>query len=254
MALAARHEANLYIFVHEIRDAVKPVFDWCQAALDFMALSTTDPWHPSNNKASRIEVNLDAMLTRASSEVDIDKVLKELKEIEQFTRWDKIKTELAMRKEYALISDDAVTNVTLCEWSRNGLQKGLQSDDERIQPSPETRKRITDIDSLLADLLDQASILPDDGEIPASGARGTDAAQIPGAFFTPDDVLLQRFAERLLGNHRPRRYRIDGVHVPSPLIPTIRALLPAFRDELARCIPDWVNKAKSSPPKRKPSS
>lgn len=252
MALAARHEGNLYMFVHEVRDAVKPVFDWCQTALDFMALSTTEPWNPSNVKAPRVEVNLDAMLSRAASEkddqaVDMKAVLAELEAVERFAKWDKMRTEVAMRKEYALIHDDAVTNVTLCQWSRGGLQKGLQTDDDRVQPTIDTRTRLEDLDGLMAELLQRAGLEPDKGTIEQGGARGTDTAQVPWGFFMPDDVLMQRYADKIRGLQLNRSYPVDGVQVAPPTVPHIRSLLPAFRAELAKCLPDWSQRASNSP-------
>ncbi|PWN34014.1 uncharacterized protein FA14DRAFT_180647 [Meira miltonrushii] len=250
IALCARHEGYLYLFVHEIRDAVKPVFDWCQSALDFMALSTTDPWNPSNQKAPKVEVNLDEMLEEAGKQdgVNIEMVLDELKSLEDYIKIDKIKTEVAMRKEYALIHDDAVTNVTLCQYSKGGLLKGLQTDDTRVQPSSQTKQRLENLDGLMTELLEQAGLKPDKGQIAAEGIRGTDTAQVPWGFYTPEDVLMQQYAEKIKGLQITRSYQIDGIHIPPPTIPNIRSLLPAFRAQLSQCLPDWANQAKDTPP------
>lgn len=250
IALCARHEGYLYLFVHEIRDAVKPVFDWAQTALDFMALSTTNPWNPSDQKAKRVELNLDQMVEDAGKEdgVNIQMVLEELEKLEEYIKTDKIKTEIAMRKEYALIHDDAVTNVTLCQWSKGGLLKGLQTDDQRVQPSQTVKQRLEDMDGLMNEILMQAGLKPDQGQIAIEGMRGTDTAQVPWGFYTPEDILMQRYAEKIKDLQITRSYHIDGVHIAPPTIPNIRSLLPCFRAHLSKCLPDWANQAKDTPP------
>ena len=135
-----------------------------------MALATTEPWQPSNHRLPRVEIDLDAMVMdatqgtsttsrgdTATEPVDFDAIMKELRAVEDYIRWDKIHTELAMRQEYALIRDDAVTSVTLTSDEKGNPTpaRDVQSANaRRLRPSSAMTKRLKNLDALMKELLE----------------------------------------------------------------------------------------------------
>lgn len=238
IALCARHENSLYIFVHEIRDAVKPVFDWCQEALDFMALSTTDPSNPSNRKAINVEINLDDLLLEAKQGgiINVDAVFQELRALERYSKWYKIDQEVQMRKEYTLIKEDSVSNVTI-------LPKGQSS---TLTPSASMKKNLDNVHTinLVKKLMKLQKVTWDDG-IVRTDSRGTEAGELPWGYFGPDDILHQHYLHPdEVDQVEPLQYSVDQRVTPiPPTMSHIRSLLPLFRQNLQRKLPNWVKKA-----------
>lgn len=225
-----------------------------------MALATTEPWQPSNHRLPRVEIDLDAMVMdatqgtsttsrgdTATEPVDFDAIMKELRAVEDYIRWDKIHTELAMRQEYALIRDDAVTSVTLTSDEKGNPTpaRDVQSANaRRLRPSSAMTKRLKNLDALMKELLEDAGIQPDNGTIPRGGVRGSDTSAIPWGYFMPDDILLEKYGDDVLPKGQERSYFVNSNHVPPPTTHHIRQLLPKFREHLSKGLPDWVNRAR----------
>lgn len=237
IALCSRHENSLYIFVHEIRTAIEPIFTWCQEALDFMALSTTEPWNPSNRKANNVEINLDEMLNEASQSnknIDVKAILQELNDAVEYSKWYKIEQEVQMRREYVNIKEDSISNVTkLPKNSRHGI----------VTPSNAMKKAIRESSSLMKQLMDFAGVDWDDGVL-RNNSRGTDVGDLPWGYFGPDDLLHQHYGTGE-GHEMPLQYNVE--QRVSPVPPTmshLRSLLPIFRSRLQKSLPDWPTKAR----------
>lgn len=245
IALCARHENSLYIFVHEIRDAIKPVWDWCQEALDFMALSTTQPWNLSSGSRkgiSNIEVDLDQMLQDAarSGDVDADAIFEELDSLQRYSKWYKIEQQVQMQKDYVNIRQDSITSGT-----KMPRKKG--SSDTHITPSNAMKRSLEEQGALMQIILEKQGVKRDDG-IVRTKSRGTEQGELPWGFFAADDPLHQHYGASSTPSSTshvaPLQYSVDGKNTPAPpSIPHIRSLLPAFRKALQRKIPDWTAKA-----------
>ncbi|UZJ53004.1 hypothetical protein CBS101457_002324 [Exobasidium rhododendri] len=235
IALCARHENNAFIFVHEIRHAVEPIFKWCQEALDYMALSTTDPGNPSNRKATNVEINLDEMLMEASmsDDVDVKAIMRELNDIVSYSKWYKIEQEVQMRKEYVNIRADSITNSTrLPKDGRNNI----------VAPSDGMKKSTQNTSTLMKRLMEQVGIAWDDG-ILHTDSRGTDVETLPWGYFGTDDILHQHYGTGN-GKEKPLQYNVEQRVSPvPPTLSHLRKLLPTFRAHLQRKLPDWPNKA-----------
>jgi hypothetical protein len=237
IALCSRHENNLYIFIHEIRVALRPIFQWCQEALDYMALSTTDPGNPSDRKAANVEINLDEMLAEAgmSADIDVSAIMKELDAIVQYSKWYKIEQEVQMRKEYVNIREDSVTKTT--KLPRN-------SQEAVVQPSQKMKACMHDPSTLIKQLMRKRGIAWDDG-ILRTKCRGTDVGDLPWGYFGTNDLLHQHYGDDDESEERlPLQYAVD--QRVSPVPPTsshLRKLLPAFRARLEEHLPDWSAKA-----------
>jgi hypothetical protein len=236
IALCARHENSLYLFVHEIRDAVKPVFDWCQEALDYMATSSTQFWNLTNKKnASNVEIDLDQLLqdVKRGGDVDVDAVLEELEVLKTYTKWYKLEQVIQMQSEFVNIREDSVTKET--------KMPTKDRNNSIVQPSNNMKKRLDEKCDLLKILMERQGVEPDDGMV-RNRSRGTEAGQLPWGFFAHDDILHQH--TKASKNSAPLQYTVENrVTSQLPAIPHIRSLLPAFRRALRRKLPDWYTKA-----------
>lgn len=235
IALCARHEDSLYIFVHEIRTAIEPVFIWCQEALDYMALSTTEPWNPSDRKVSNIEINLDDLLEEASKgdQVDVKAVRQEIDTILEFSRWYKIDQELQMRKEFANIKPDSISNVTKVA---KKAQKGKVSPSEQMEETLKAKGELT------KRVMQEMNVDWDDGVV-ESKSRGTETGALPWGFFGTNDILHQHY-DADEEDAEPLRYKAeDRIMTKPPSLSHIRSLLPLFREALRKKLPDWKSRA-----------
>jgi hypothetical protein len=92
IALCARHENSLYMLFSECHTIAEPFTRWLQAGADYMAMGTTDPYHPANRKAKKIEVDLEELLQDDSlTDADVDAVLKETDRLAEYVRWQKVR-------------------------------------------------------------------------------------------------------------------------------------------------------------------
>ena len=219
VALAARHHAFLYFFLHEIAPVMGPVWEWCQTALDFLSLSTTDPLHPADRSADDIEVNLDEMLQDARlSDADVDDIVDELDALAVWSRWSKIRRELVYRRVFLARIEGP--NAPPC-----------------------------DVDALFERLLRAEGAALDDGS--CDEVRGTERRIVPWAVFDVADPLGQALAaepdaaEWAMPPH--------GAAVPRP--PSLRAtrkLMPLFRELLVAQLPDWYDAQVNGEPRLRP--
>lgn len=222
IALAARHENSLYFLFHECAPIIQPFTEWLQNGADYMALSTTDPSHPANRKAKNVEVNLEEMLRDATlTNDDVQDMLEEINELEEYIKWEKVRYELEMRKNFLLSTGEAIPPSGLCA--------------DNIPKSSDFRQRIEDVDGLLSDLMEQEGVEMEDG-FNRSDARGTEARVFPWAWFDAVDPLHQ---------HIEGADPEDLSYVPSRVSPKVPALvatrkgLEPFRAVLRECLPAW---------------
>ncbi|WFD33843.1 hypothetical protein MCUN1_000666 [Malassezia cuniculi] len=217
--LATRNHEFVYFFAHECASVAQPIWEWSQAGLDFLSLSTTDPLNPADARAERIEVNLDEMLEdeRLSND-DVEEIMDELDHLVEYSRWTKIRRELVHRREALLAktpSDPALGHANVPE---------------------HMRKKVVDIDTLLAQLMQDDGVEADDGV--CDDIRGAERSDVPWAFFDLVDPLGQALrAEPASDNHRTTP---SNIIVP-PSLSAVRKILPLFRELLVSKLPDWLD-------------
>ncbi|KAK0550650.1 hypothetical protein OC846_003582 [Tilletia horrida] len=234
IALAARHEQSLYFFFHEMSTIIEPFARWCQYGVDYMSLSTTDPVHPGNDDAKRIEVNVEELLVKSGLGEDrIAQVIKEVDSVATFTLYSKVRAELETRRNYLSALKDAVPS------------SGLSREDV---PTEAMRKRIEDIDGLLLELMHAEGIQPEDG-VCRSPARGTEAEPFPWAYFGRPDPCGQQLTANLRAQNgiEPPRFDPSETSAPIPALSAIRELLPSFVQVLQDAVPDWEHGTKNYP-------
>lgn len=217
--LANKHHEFVYFFMHECASIAAPLLEWSQSALDYLSLSTTDPMNPADARAERIEVNLDEMLEdERLSNQDVEEILDELDHLVEWSRWSKIRRELVRRREML--------------FSRTPTMSGLSYD-----MVPESlRQGVKDIDALLAVLMKEDGVQPDDGL--CDDIRGSERSVIPWAFFDRIDPLGQGLhAEPASDFHRTAPV---GTIAP-PALSATRKLVPLFRELLISKLPDWLD-------------
>ncbi|WFC98662.1 hypothetical protein MYAM1_001393 [Malassezia yamatoensis] len=232
--LANKHHEFIYFFVHECAPVAQPLWKWCQASCDYMSLSTTDPEHPADRNAENIEVNLDEMLQdqRLSSE-DVDNVLREMNELTQWSRWQKIRRELEFRKNFLLALQPA--------------QSGLC---QEMIPTQSMRRAIEDIDALMLQMFEHEQVPLDDGL--CDDVRGTERKQVPWAFFDRKDPLGQGIlAEPESYEHRIAK---PPINVRPPSLDYTRKVLPLFQELLVSKLPDWLDSEVNGEPIPQPKS
>ncbi|EPQ29084.1 uncharacterized protein PFL1_03373 [Pseudozyma flocculosa PF-1] len=225
IALAARHEQALYFLFHECASIAKPLWDWCQLGLDYMALSTTDPANPADRSAPNLEVNFEELLQDARlTDADVKKVLIEIDRLAAFTKWSKVRYELEARKNYLLARPEAASPSGLCE--------------AELPPDAAAglRKELEDLDGMMRDLLEESGLELDDGNC-ADGVRGTEKYDFPWAFFAGMDPLNQHLpAEAEAGELRVAKV---PTNVAPPTLKHTRKVLPLFCELLASRMPEW---------------
>ncbi|KAL4399903.1 phosphatidylinositol binding protein [Malassezia pachydermatis] len=234
IALATKHHEFIYFFVHEMAPILDPIWQWCQYGLDYMSLSTTDPQRPDDRRAQDIEVNLDEMLQdERLSDKDVDRILQEMDQLIEYSRWSKIRRELQFRRLFLL--------------SHTPSSSGLWH--ESI-PSDEMRKELRDVDGLLAELLRKEGKAMDDGA--CDDIRGGERKDVPWAFFDAADPLGQAIrAEPASKQHRLLRVR-PGLRPPT--LEATRKLQPLFRELLVAELPDWLDQDLNGEPRVAPKS
>ena len=222
IALAARHQQSLYFLFHECASISKPLWEWCQLGLDYMALSTTDPEHPADRSAANVEINFEELLQDARlTDGDVKKILGEADRLARFTKWGKVRYELDMRKNYLLARPEAAGPGGLCS---------EQVRDERM------RREIQDTDGLMRELMEMEGEPIDDG-LCEDGVRGTEKHDFAWAFFDAVDPLNQDLrGEQERGELRIRE---PVVSAPLPSLKHTRKLLPLFCELLASKLPEW---------------
>lgn len=232
--LANKHHEFIYFFAHECAPVAKPVWEWCQNACDYMSLSTTDPVNPADRSAENIEVNLDEMMQdERLSSADVDGILDEMEQLEQWSRWQKIRRELEFRKTFLLSLTPAASGL----W-RESL------------PSTTMKDAVADVDGLMQDLIEAEDIPLDDGKCDA--VRGSERGNLPWAFFDKEDPLGQGIlAEPDSAEHRVLKPRAD---VQPPELHHTRKLLPMFRELLVTKLPDWLDADVNGEPIPQPKS
>ena len=226
VAIADRHHEFIYYFVHEIAPIAQPIWRYCQNALDYMALSTTDPQHPGDRTAENIEMNLDEMLQdeRLSNE-DVDDILAEADQLVAWSRWSKIRRELEQRQLFLLAHNPAPSGL-----SRDSVPEDM-------------RAAVKDIDALMLRLMKQEGAPIDDGV--CNDVRGFERSQVPWAFFDKDDPLGQGIpAEPPSDLHRVEPYK----GMKPPTVDAIRKLMPMFRELMVLKLPDWLDPQVSGAP------
>lgn len=219
IALATKHHEFVYFFVHECAVVAQPLWEWAQAGVDYLSLSTTDPANPADARAERIEVNLEEMLEdeRLSNE-DVEEIMDELDHLLEWSRWSKIRRELVRRRETLLSFTP----------SASGLSKDVLPD--------HMRSRVKDIDSLLKVLMKNDGAEPDTGL--CDDVRGSERKIVPWAYFDEVDPLGQSIrAEPPSENH----YTTPGNIIVPPSLSAMRKLVPLFRELLISKLPDWLD-------------
>ncbi|KAL9939520.1 hypothetical protein V8E36_001337 [Tilletia maclaganii] len=234
IALAARHEQSLYMFFHEMASIIALFQAWCQYGLDYMALSTTDPVHPDNDKAKRLEVDVDELLAGSglSAQEQAD-IIKEVDGVARYTLFSKVRVELETRRNYLQALPDAVP------------PSGLSREDV---PTDAMRRRIEDVDALLLELMRTEGIEPEDG-ICRSAARGTETQYFPWAYFdAPDPCGQQLTHDRVIQDKlSPPAFHPTEASAPIPVLPATRSLLLAFAKVIRNAVPDWEHAVKNEP-------
>ncbi|WFD17905.1 hypothetical protein MCAP1_000116 [Malassezia caprae] len=222
---ATRHHEFVYFFVHEMAPVLGPIWEWCQAALDFMSLSTSDAWHPDDRRAQNIEVNLDEILQdKRLTDDDVEHILEELNALIDYSRWSKIRREIEYR----------------CMFVQTGAPD--RSDAGRL--SDKMRDAVQDPDKLLLSLRGRKA----DGR--CDDVRGSERDQMPWAVFDVPDPLGQSIRAEPVSKyhcvHAPR------TPVPGPSLAYTRKLQPLFRELLIAELPDWLDPDINGPPKPPP--
>ena len=229
LGLSNRHHQSIYFFFHEIAPVLGPVWRWCQEALDFMSLSTSDPQHPDDRSAQDIEVNLDEMLQdQRLTEADVQDILREVDDMIVYSRWSKIRRELEYRRLFLL--------------SQQHNQDG-HDDSSMSGMSQAMREDMHDIDGLMAELLEKEGVPIDDGT--CDDVRGTERRNMPWAYFDVVDPLGQAIMAE-----PETKYSFKPTRV-SPRPPSLfhtRKLLPMFRELLVAELPDWLDPDLNGPP------
>jgi len=222
---ATRHHEFLYFFVHEMAPVLGPIWEWCQAALDFLSLSTCDPQHPGDRRAQDIEVNLDEMLQdKRLTDDDVEHILEELNALIDYSRWSKIRREIEYRCMY--------------------VQMGAPDQSDVDSPSDEMLDAVQDPRALFLGLLDEEV----DGR--CDDVRGSERDQMPWAVFDVPDPLGQSIrAEPESDYHRIREPRAS---LRGPSLAYTRKLQPLFRELLVAELPDWLDLDINGPPKPPP--
>ncbi|KAN0060420.1 hypothetical protein ACQY0O_007750 [Thecaphora frezii] len=222
IALAARHEQTLYFLFHECASISRPLWDWAQLGLDYMALSTSDPTNPADRSVPHLEVNFEELLRDARlSEGDVKKVLAEVDRLATYTKWSKVRYEIEARKNYLLARREAASPSGLCE---------SELPDEAL------KRELRDVDGMMRDLLEEEGEALDDGRC-HDGVRGTEKYDFPWAFYDAMDPLNQHLpAEAEAGELSVSRVPVD---VAPPSLKHTRKVLPMFCEVLASKMPEW---------------
>ncbi|KAJ1030013.1 hypothetical protein NDA16_000926 [Ustilago loliicola] len=222
IALAARHEQSLYVLFHECAPISKPLWDWCQLGLDYMALSTTDPANPADRRAPNLEINFEELLQDARlTDLDVKKIIAEADKLARYTKWMKVRYELEARKNYLLAKPEAA--------HPGGVSEQDLTDDAM-------RRDIKDIDAMMRDLMEDNGETIDDGAC-TNGVRGTEKYDFPWAFYDEVDPLNQHLAaEEEAGDLKVPKFAIG---YPPPSLKHIRRLQPLFCELLASKLPEW---------------
>lgn len=230
--LATKHHEFVYFFVHEMAPILQPVWQWCQYALDYMSLSTTDPQRPADRRAQNIEVNLDEMLQdERLSDSDVDQILREMDAVVEYSRWSKIRREINYRSLFLLSKTPSPTGLS-----------------HEALPNAAMKEAVRDVDGLVADAMDKDGVPLDDGSLDA--VRGSERKDVPWAFFDRVDPLGQSIsAEPASRQFRLPRPRL-GIRPPALL--ATRKLLPLFRELMIAELPDWLDEDVNGEPRRPP--
>ena len=220
--LAGLSKGLMFLVSNRCTSIAQPFFDWLQLGSDFMALSTSDPSNPDDRTKKNIEVNVEEMLSDPRlSDDDVNRVLREVDNLTQWTLWQKVSYELEHRKNFLLAYPDAAPS------------SGLGVDQV---PSPKFKREIEDIDGLLSRLMRQNGVKLNDG-ICRSEARGTEAADYSWIYF--DDV--DPCSQHLMGEEEVAdlKYEPKQVSYPPPTLLHARKVLPRFREILLSEMPNW---------------
>lgn len=190
-----------------------------QSALDFMALSTSDPLNPSDQKTPRIEVNLEDLLSKNSSEINLDEVMKEIDDLETYVKWQKVRSELELRKNFlcALPPSDSTSQI-----SANSIPSSMKTS-------------LQDVDSLLSQLMKSQNFTPNEGTL-VEGGRGSEQEVYDWAWFDEMDLFGSQVTSSLSEN---QRYSPKNVSAPLPQLIEVRKLLPAFNKILKENLPRY---------------
>lgn len=222
IALTARHENSLYFLFHECSAIVKPFTEWLQKGADYMALSTTDPAHPANRRAKNIEVNLEELLRDGRlTDDDVTEILAEVDQLANYVKWQKVWYELEMRKNFLLARSDAIP------------ASGLNEED--IPKNGNMKSRISDVDGLLRELMEQEGVEIEEGVV-ENDARGTEMRDFPWAWFDAVDPLHQHLENT---NPNDLRFTPNVASIKMPTIKATRKALDPFRQTLIEKMPAW---------------
>ncbi|PWN38668.1 hypothetical protein IE81DRAFT_327260 [Ceraceosorus guamensis] len=234
IALAARHEQSLYLLFSQMHTIIDPFAAWLQTGADYMAMSTTDPLNPANRKAKNLEVNLEELLRddRLTQE-DAANIVKEVDELAQFVKWQKVWYELEMRKNFILARPEAAP------------ASGLNADDI---PKGSMRQEIEDVDALLKELMKAEGVPIEQGDV-RTLARGTEKADFPWAWFDKLDPLGQHIVSSSGEVEPDLSFKPRGTTAPIPEMLTLRKLMPAFQDLLRETLPRWQDGDERGPPR-----
>lgn len=226
--LANKHHEFIYFFVHEITPVMGPVWSWCQEALDYMSLSTSDPQRPDDRRAQDIELNPDEMLEDARlSEEDAEQIIRELNDIACYSRWTKIRRELDFRRMFLL----------------------TQANNPELRMSTAMQQDMEDVDGLMSELLQKENVPFDDGT--CDDVRGTERSSMPWAYFDAVDPLGQSL---MAEPETPFKCKASRVGPRPPSLFYIRKLLPMFREVLIAEVPDWLDPELNGPQEPTPKN
>jgi len=230
VALAARHEQSLYMLFHECASIAQPLFDWFQIGADYMALGTSDPLRPSNDRAPRVEVNVEQLIEESNlTDEEFEGVIKEIDRLQTYILWQKVWYDLELRKMYLLALPEAAA------------PSGLSQNDI---PTESMRYKIQDTDKLLRDLMVAEGVEIEDGvcDVPT---RGTETNDYPWAWFDLPDFIGQQATRK--HESSPPRYEPKVLSAKIPALNHTRKVLPAFVAAIKRSTPDWKNAAENKP-------
>lgn len=224
-----RHHEFVYFFAHEMAPVLGPIWEWCQAALDFLSLSTSDPLHPDDRRAQDIEVNLDEMLQdKRLTDEDVEHIVEELNALIQYSRWSKIRREMKYRCMFVQTRADQSQSLS--------------------DAAGELVQDVQEPNNLLRELMELEHVAQFDGR--CDDVRGSERDDLPWAFFDVPDPLGQSIrAEPLSEQHRIYRPRTV---LSSPSLVYTRKLQPLFRELLVAELPDWLDPELNGPPKVPP--
>ncbi len=214
---------------------MQPFLDWLQLGSDYMAMSTSDPSNPANRKAKNIEVCVEELLSDPRlTDDDVNKILREIENLTQWTLWQKVYYELEIRKNFLLARRDAAP-------------LGLGEDNIS---SGSFKRAVEDIDSLFEQLMKQNGARLNDG-VCRNEARGTEAANFPWIFFDDIDPCAQHLmAEQDVAE---LRYTPKQLSFPPPTLLHTRKLLPVFRETLLSEMPNYKSRAEPKADSRRGS-